>query len=495
MKNIKQVSLNSIVFYVEEDGYIVLKQYIDKLERYYADKENGNEIVEDIQIRFAELLSEKRTFAEQAITLQNIEDVIDVLGYPDNFEPNENKESKQQESPSNKKQKRLYRDLDNAKIGGVCSGLAYYLGTDAWVFRLIFIFLGLFSAGTWILVYFVLWFIIPMAKTTQQRYEMKGEALNIEDIEQKIKSGIHEAETNVRNFATKNADKFRQTANELSSSAKNIFQVIGKILGICLIFISVCAIAVILLVWFVPFPSFFKVEPEFSVFCIRDMFTFFGLNGIAAILCLMCILLPLVMFLLIGISLLISKMGRKMGVIILCIFIVWIAISVFFGIGMAMFVVKETTNNTVIEETLKFSSDYQTVVIKSNFDKVSSLTKIGFFNGSNLYIQSEAGQNQVYGITNLNNIVYTNDSTITVHIFQENCKDTIMREFQGSITMEDSVLYIPYLFPLRKNYWSREEISVQLFIPSGKKVIIEDCVWKNKFYTDTAGFIQCEDLE
>ena len=491
MKNIKQVSLNSIVFYVEEDGYIVLKQYIDNLERYYADKENGKEIVEDIQIRFAELLSEKRTFPEQAITLQNIEDVINVLGYPDNFEPEINRESKQHESPPNKKRKQLYRDMENAKIGGVCSGLAYYLGTEAWVFRLIFIILGLFSAGFWILVYFILWFVIPQASTAQQRYEMKGEALNIEDIEQKIKSGIHDAEAKIKDFANKNKGNFRETASEISSGAATIFKIIGKILGVGFIFTSVCAIVAVLLVWLVPIPSFFKVEPEYSIFCVREVFSFFGLNGIASYLCLLCFILPFVGFFLLGISLLINKMKKALGVIMLCVFLIWIASSIFFGIGMVTFAMdKVITDDAFIEKEVNFPSDYQTIVVKSNSGKLSSFKQIQFFNKW-LYVETKTSQNQLYGITELNTykIFRTNDSIVTVRIYKANCKEKIIREFQSNIVTKDSILYIPYLFPLRKDYWSGEKIYIELSVPKGKQLIIEEpFTWRKRFYTEDDTF-------
>jgi phage shock protein PspC (stress-responsive transcriptional regulator) len=72
----------------------------------------------------------------------------------------------------NKKQKRLYRDMKNAKIAGICSGLSSYFDVDVLIFRLIFICLGLCSAG--VLIYLVLWFAVPATKTEQQGIEMNG---------------------------------------------------------------------------------------------------------------------------------------------------------------------------------------------------------------------------------------------------------------------------------------------------------------------------------
>ena len=470
MKEIKQVSLNSMVFYVEDDGYIVLKQYISRLERYYADKEGGKEIVEDIQIRFAELLLEKRTFLEQAITLSNIEAVIAVLGYPDSFEPEESGESKQQEPPPHKKRKQLYRDLENAKIAGVCSGLSYYFDIDAWVFRLAFICLSIFSVGFWLLVYVVLWFILPKAKTTQQRYEMKGEALHIEDIEQRVKSGINEAETKIRNFANKNADTIRDTTQEISSSAKNIFKIIGKMFGFCLIFAAICAIATILLTWFFPFPDFFKIEKEYSIFGIREIFTLFGLNGTASFLCLMCVLLPLFMILLFGIVFFTAQYRKIIGFTLLGSFILWIVLTIFFAIGITTFVGDMRAKETFVEEIqLPFTA--QNIIIKPQSDMISRKTGIRFF-GNQLFIQSENNQTQIYGIPRLNHhILYTNDSIVSIRILK-NFSDELC-DFQDNITVEDSIIYIPALFHLKRNYWSGETINMQISVPKGKQISIE----------------------
>jgi hypothetical protein len=341
---------------------------------------------------------------------------------------------------------------------------------------------------------------------------MKGEALNIEDIEQRVKSVINEAEVKIRNFsskniedigqeiksgaykaeekvrsfANKNADNIRGTANEISSSAKNLFKIIGKILGFFMIFASLCAIVTILLVWFVPIPSIFNAEPEFSIFCVREVFTIFGLNSTASFLCIICILLPLTLVFLSGISFVISRLRKPMGIALLCIFIVWISASVFFAIGMTTFVGdKITTSKVFIEEDIQFPSPSQTIVIKSNTDKIPALTKIRFL-GKHLYIESETAQNQIYGVIRLDDdIVYTNDSVVTVRIYKENCKEKTMCEFQNNIKMEDSVLYIPYLFPLQKNYWSGEKIKVKLFIPRGKQLIVEEpFVWGKKICSE-----------
>ena len=55
--------------------------------------------------------------------------------------------------------KRLYRSRTDRKLGGVCGGLANYMGVDPTIVRLVTALLIL--TGVSILVYLVLWFVIP----------------------------------------------------------------------------------------------------------------------------------------------------------------------------------------------------------------------------------------------------------------------------------------------------------------------------------------------
>jgi phage shock protein PspC (stress-responsive transcriptional regulator) len=488
MKEVRQISLNGMVFFVEEDGYLALKKYINGLEQYYKNKEDGKEIIEDIQIRLSELLLEKRTFQGQAMTLSNIEDVISILGYPENFETEETGQSKQQNAQSSQKHQKLYRDPENAILGGVCGGLSYYFRIDAVIFRLIFIGLGLFSLGFWIFIYVVLWLIVPSAKTTQQRYEMKGEALNIEDIEQKIKDGIKEAEAKIKTFTDNNAGAIKNTSHEVYSVVKKIAKFIFKTLGFCMILASIFAIIALVVTWFFPYASFFKSGEEYTVFCVHNIFPFFGLNNIASFLCFISVLLPFVLLFLLGIIFLATKIRKTMSFIILGIFIMWIVLLIFVGTGIAVFIGGEKTDHH-IHETAEISIPVsaQNIIIKPSQEIKSGKTVKVQFNKNRLLIRLDNNQNQVYGITNINrNIIYTNDSNVVIRVLKRNFKDGQMYHFQENIKIEDSIIYIPSFFQLEDNHWSGEKINVQLLIPQWKHLTIDDAFLKRSygFYVD-----------
>ncbi|MDR1182619.1 MAG: PspC domain-containing protein [Bacteroidales bacterium] len=476
MKEVRQISLNGIVFFVEEDGYIVLKRYINKLEQYYAGKEDGKEIIEDIQIRFSELLLEKRTFQGQAMTLSNIEEVIAILGYPENFETEETGQSKQQNAQSDKKHKRLYRDPENALLGGVCSGLSYYFGIDVVIFRLIFVILGLFSVGFWLFVYVILLLIIPSAKTTQQRYEMKGEALNIEDIEQKVKDGINETGERIKKFADNNASAIKKTTDGIYSVVKSLVKFIVRAFGFIMVFTAICVIIALTVIWFLPYSSFFGTGGEYINLCVHEMFPFFGLNGVASLLSFTVILLPFVLLFVLGVIFLITRMRKTSAFMMFGIFLLWVVLLVFVGIGLANFIEHRQTNAFSETTEISIPVSAQNIIIKPNHEIISGKTaKVQLFNKYSLFVQQENNQNHIYGITNIGrNIIYTDDTNVVIRVLNRNFKEGEIYEFQKDIKVEDSVIYIPSLFQLKNNYWSGERIDIKLLIPKQKQVVIDE---------------------
>ena len=476
MENIRQISLNGIVFNVEEDGYIVLKKYIDNLGKYYADKEDGKEIVEDIQIRFSELLLEKRTFENKAITLADIEGIIAIMGSPENFEAETDNKQESQKTESSKKRKRLYRDKENARIAGVCSGLSHYTGIDAWLFRLLFVVLGLFSLGFWMLVYIIFWFIIPSAETTMQRYEMKGEALNIEDIEQKIKTGATEAGEKVKSFVNNNADTVKKTANEISSVGKSIFSILGKIFGLIFIFTAICGIGITLAIWYFPISSVFTENYTDSFFSIKHVFIVLGLNNTASILCLLCVIIPMILMLFVGVALLFSKTRKLLFVTTFSFFILWVILSIFVGIGIVFYTGEWKVSETMERYEEKIPMKSQNIIIKSSVgSSLESEGKIQYsLFGELTLVSSKDMPNQIYGITNFSrDIIYTNDTNVIIQITKESSTHEHASQIDFPIEFKDSIIYIPSFFPLKNNCWKGESVHVQLFIPHGKHVSLD----------------------
>ncbi len=175
MKKIININFHGRVVPIEETAYEILKQYIDSLRKYFANEEGRDEIINDIENRFAELFSERLKKESNCITDDDVNSIIVSMGRPEDFDAADGDAStasssteKQDSKSSEQSQKtyayvtpptrgRLYRNADDKILGGVCSGLANYLGIDPVILRIIFVFL--FGALIW--VYILLWIIVP----------------------------------------------------------------------------------------------------------------------------------------------------------------------------------------------------------------------------------------------------------------------------------------------------------------------------------------------
>ena len=204
MKKTIDINLNGIRFTLDEDAYTVLKDYLDSINNYFTNREGGIEIIKDIEARIAELFQQKVSAGQQILNMKDVNSVKSQLGQPSDFD--EGAEEAFEEADYVGGHKRLYRDPLNRIIGGVCSGLGAYFHIDATWVRIIFL-IALFS-GVSPLVYLVLWIIMPAARTATERLEMRGEPVNISNIEKIIREEFNGIRDKVDDFADKTREKF-----------------------------------------------------------------------------------------------------------------------------------------------------------------------------------------------------------------------------------------------------------------------------------------------
>jgi len=228
MKKTININLAGFVFYIDEDAYETLQKYLNNIRTYLGNTEGREEIIDDIESRIAELFSEKQ---KQVITLIEVNEVIEVMGQPEDYMSEEEPEEKAAGQQSNK---RLYRDPDSTVLGGVCSGVGHYLNIDAVWIRLIF--LAMVWSGLSILFYFILWAIIPKAETTAQKLEMKGKAATFSNIEDYVRKGYENVKDDFKNVDFKGAgEKAKQGASGffafLGELISKLFSALGKVLS------------------------------------------------------------------------------------------------------------------------------------------------------------------------------------------------------------------------------------------------------------------------
>ena len=223
MNEIKKCSLSGIGFTLEREAYNRLNNYLQSLKEAYKSSADCDEILADIEARIAELILSAQSSAENVVCLPLVENIIAQLGSPEAIS---GEESAPAEEPS-RIPRRLYRDLENSKLGGVCAGLAKHFGVETvWIRLAIFSpLLLLFLSGiphmSWcaqvggnlfaifLLTYLILWFAIPAAKSARQKLEQEGERISAQSIaerqgatqEERAKSSIATAVTALGRFA------------------------------------------------------------------------------------------------------------------------------------------------------------------------------------------------------------------------------------------------------------------------------------------------------
>jgi phage shock protein PspC (stress-responsive transcriptional regulator) len=195
MKITVSINLGGYSFNIDEDAYAELKIYLRNLELHFAGEESSSEILSDIETRMAELFRIKITSYKQVINIEDVRQAISVLGAPEDISDNDGTSShKKFSSPG---YHRMYRDPDNRIIGGVCSGMGAYWNIDPVIIRIIFIALTL-AGGIGVMVYLILYIVLPEAKTTAQKIEMKGEPVNIHNIKESVKKEFESVRKNIK---------------------------------------------------------------------------------------------------------------------------------------------------------------------------------------------------------------------------------------------------------------------------------------------------------
>ena len=216
MNEIKKCSLAGVGFTFEKAAYNRLNDYLESLKKAYKGNADSEEILADIEARIVELILSAQSDVQNVVCLPLIENIIAQLGSPEDISGEE-----QAEQPKESRiPRRLYRDLENSKLGGVCAGLAKYFKVEAvWLrlamaSQLILLIIGaphlhwlsilggnLF--GVIFVTYLILWFAIPSAKSARQKLEAEGEHISVQKIAKRQSATDEErAKSSVASFVS-----------------------------------------------------------------------------------------------------------------------------------------------------------------------------------------------------------------------------------------------------------------------------------------------------
>ncbi|HUB94258.1 MAG TPA: PspC domain-containing protein, partial [Verrucomicrobiae bacterium] len=178
MNEVTKIHLGRQAFTISVDASRELKTYLNAIKKHVSDES----VLGEVELRMAELLHEHGVRGEQVVLLADVDFLKQQLGNPEDFaDEDEAKKAPEAQTES----KRLFRDTSNAMIAGVAAGLASYFGLDVLIIRLLFV-VATFTGGWGILIYILLWLLVPEAKTSSERLQMAGKPVTIGSLKEVV---------------------------------------------------------------------------------------------------------------------------------------------------------------------------------------------------------------------------------------------------------------------------------------------------------------------
>ncbi len=490
MNKTVNINLANTLFHIDDEAYNKLRRYLESIKRSFSGTAGSEEIIADIEARVAELFLEKMENDRQVITQKEVDAVINIMGQPEDYMVDEDIFEDQPKS-SNKtykdtsKVKKLYRDIDNKYIGGVCSGLEYYLGFDALWIRLIFLLLGVFT-GFGIIAYILLWILVPEANSTSQKLDMTGKPINISNIERKVKEGFDDVADKVKNV------DYDKMGNKVKNSSKTffdtvgdiimfLFKVFGKFIGILLIIIGAATLIGLFIGLFtvgiidvVHFPGV-------------DFYDIINTTGapvwVVSLLCFFAIGIPFFFLLYLGLKILVNNLKSIGNIAKFSLLGLWlIAIGVLIALGVRQAAAHAFTGTTTINEEFYAETPIDTLTISMR--STESIDYDNSFRFDDLrMVYDDNGTALLYSNDIRFDIKKSEDSIVRFKIRKDANGSSFesARERSNNIdygyTFENNELVLnDYLTTGTSNQMRDQEVRSTLYLPEGMYVKFDENV-------------------
>jgi phage shock protein PspC (stress-responsive transcriptional regulator) len=495
------INLGGSVFNIEEEAYALLKDYLDKIKSNFAGDPAGAEIMADIEARISEIFHENNTDRKNVVTKSDIERMISVMGKPEDYQMDEDSPKNHSETKSNFQEnsgnprRKIFRDTDDAIVAGVCSGLSHYFKIDPLVIRLLFVILTVASIGfPGVLVYLLFWALVPEANTTAEKLQMRGEAVNVENIGKFAKEEAKNAAERVSKFGKYATQNITKNGNELR-------RVLGKIFSLLFGFFFIM-MGLGLLIGLVAMLAF----SEMNIFGFDgnnwDTMNqvIFGNDGTLYLLIIgiiIVMIVPAISLVYGGIKLITGTQQRirGFGVVMFSLFMVGVFMLVFGGIKTGrQFVEDAEINNSFlypesVGDTLHFEvmTDEMFTGRSSHHHEFTDLVKIKdqyTYYGDPVEVNFEPTSSKQYKIT------------ISRRCNGSNMTDagTYARNIEYNyITQGDSLILSPWFRTPVSDLYRGQEINITVYVPIGKHVHFGNNASLLTWQPDNSGALRMED--
>ena len=486
------INIGNTIIHIEESAYDTLKAYLNEVKLYFANHADDLEIITDIENRIAELFTEQmEAQKKQVVDAADVQHVIAQMGSVKDFDTIEENEEEPAFQPGYQYQyaeKKLYRDMDDRVVAGVCSGIAHFVNTEAkWIRAAVL--LMAFLGGFGILVYMILWIIMPKAKSRVEKMEMKGEPANLQGFQknldeelQAVKERLGEVNRHAQPLFARLGifigEFFEWIARFLSGTGKVIFKIIA---GLIIVFGAFCLLMLIL--GTAAFQGFWdsSIYDSFPFSIIND-----GNRGVILFSAFIVLFVPILALVLFSIRVAFNKQAIN-KTFSFALLIIWLA-----GVATAGY------------QAAKISSEFkqhaeltQTVDLRTLKTYVIDIDKSKYFSKEDsLAYHIDANNKRQVVIDDFQNGPFVSPNNIRININKSETGITRLiqkNESQGktfpsalqnaqnidyTYLVKDSTIFFSPRFQLKKgSIWRNQEVRLDLEVPVGTKLILKDIAY------------------
>jgi phage shock protein PspC (stress-responsive transcriptional regulator) len=462
---------------------------LEAIKRSFANTPGSDEIQADIEARIAELFYEKLENERQVITLKEVDEVIAVMGQPEDymideeiFEDEPISKSKAS-STTTDRVKKLYRDMEHKYIGGVCAGLEHYLGFDALWIRLIFILLAV-TTGFGFIAYILLWILVPEAVTTSQKLDMTGKPVNISNIERKVKEGFDDVADRVKSV------DYEKVGNKVKSSSKTffdtigdiimfLFKIVGKFIGILLILIGAATLiglfvglftVGILDVIHIPGIDFYNMVNSTSApVWIVSLLAFFVVG------------IPFFFVLYLGLKILVNNLKSIGNIAKFSLLGLWlISLVTLVVLGLRQAAAHAYSDSITVEQSINFEVPNDTLQISMHSSEYFEKRRNMAIDGVMVTSTDDGEEIMVSDDVRLS-LKKSKDSIVHVKIRKDangssfNEAKEIARNIEYEYTVVgNSIFFDDFLTTSMQNKFRDQEVWITLYVPEGKTILFDN---------------------
>ena len=495
MKKTVTINISGIIFHIDDDAYDRLSRYLNSIKRHFSGMEGRDEIVSDIESRIAELLQAKITENKQVITIEDIGEVVKLMGQPTEMDEEPDHQVHEEKSAyHHRPTKRLYRDIDNRTIGGVATGLANYFNIDPVWIKVAFI-VSFLVWGTGILVYIILWMAVPAAVTTAEKLEMRGEQVNISTIERSIRDefdGVkgkfneftEDARHTFKNKGIATRTFFDKLIDFIAAILRVIFRAAVIVIGVILVLAGLGFI-IFLVGGSIGFSSFsFMDNGHLNSFSLANFLQMVFSNGTISFMAVLSLallfIIPLLMLIYLGLRMLFGRSIKVQyfGRSALGLWLIGLLLAIIVGIDTGMDF--RHTSRVVIDYSINAPKD-KILYIDANINDevVDDFNTNEFFDGY-WKIKKDNHDHQIFGTPWINFKPGSGEKTTAAVISYAQGSN---REEAGkragnmmyNVSTSDTMLTISSHFQFPDNDKIRaQRLEIEIEIPVGQKVILTE---------------------